>query len=85
MDESKAVPTVGNRKNYTGTIEARLPKCDFSKSVRIRAVCPHCRQRMLLTVGLSPETGENVIQCVRCGRNLVALVPGPVIGRPWKA
>jgi hypothetical protein len=55
------------------------------RSVVMRVDCPHCEQAMLVMVGLSPDTKENLIQCIACNRDIVAFVPGPVIGAPKKA
>jgi hypothetical protein len=47
--------------------------------------CPQFGQTMFVSAGLSPETARNQIECINCGHFMVALVPGPVIGRPSKA
>jgi len=59
-------------------------KDDFSQPVIMRIDCPRCGQLMLVRVGLSPETARNQIECIDCKSLIVALAPGPVIGRPWK-
>lgn len=62
-----------------------MPENKFSQPVIMRIDCPECGQTMLVRVGLSPETARNQIECLNCKGLMVALVPGPVIGRPWKA
>ena len=65
--------------------EASVPENNSSESVIMRIDCPQCGQTMFVRVGLSPETAINQIECVNCRHFMVALVPDPVIGRPWKA
>ncbi|HET7109102.1 MAG TPA: hypothetical protein VFI38_19975 [Candidatus Acidoferrum sp.] len=62
-----------------------MPENEFSEPVIMRIDCPECSETMLVRVGLSPETVGNQIECLNCKGFMVALVPGPVIGRPWKA
>jgi transposase-like protein len=61
--------------------------CEFAslRSVVMRIDCPHCEQAMLVKVGLSPDTKNNSIRCISCNSEMVASVPGPVIGTPRKA
>jgi hypothetical protein len=62
-----------------------VPENDSSQSVIMRIDCPQCAQTMVVRVGLSPDTARNQIECINCKSFMVALVPGPVIGRPWMA
>jgi hypothetical protein len=48
-----------------------------------RIECPECHKKMLLKVGLEPDTTKNEINCIRCHHPVIPLVPGPIIGGPF--
>lgn len=51
--------------------------------VQMQIECPECHKKMLLHVGLIPDTTNNVINCIRCHSTVVPLVPGPIVGGPF--
>jgi len=48
-------------------------------------VRPECGEKMTVLVGLSSDTSNSVVECHSRGNNIVALVPGPVVGGPFRA
>jgi hypothetical protein len=52
--------------------------------VAMSIVCK-CGQKMILHVGLTPDTSQNVVACLGCRQRIVALVPGPVVAGPFPA
>ena len=53
-------------------------------NVTIQVACPKCQRNMLLHVGLSPDTSDNMLECPDCHDMFVPLVPGPVIRGPYQ-
>jgi hypothetical protein len=56
---------------------------DDSEHVQMQIECPECHKKMLLHVGLTPDTAKNVINCIGCHNTVVPLVPGPIVGGPF--
>jgi transcription elongation factor Elf1 len=52
-------------------------------AVAMQIECPRCREKMIVEVGLNPDTRNNSIECVYCRKNFVALVPGPIVKGPF--
>ena len=51
--------------------------------VLMECVCPECREKMIVRVGLLTQGSDNLVECPCCHQDVVALVPGPVIGGPF--
>jgi transcription elongation factor Elf1 len=49
----------------------------------IQIECPRCREKMLVDVGLNPDTRNNSVECLACRKSFVALVPGAIVGGPF--
>ena len=54
-----------------------------SPQVPMQIECPECHTKMLLHVGLAPDTANNVLECPNCHTTVVPLVPGPIVGGPF--
>jgi len=54
-----------------------------SSHVQMLIECPKCHKKMVLHIGLVPDTANNVLECPNCQNTLVPLVPGPIIGGPF--
>jgi DNA-directed RNA polymerase subunit RPC12/RpoP len=54
-----------------------------SVHVQMYIECPECHKKMLLQVGLAPETANNAVECPNCHHRIIPLVPGPVVGGPF--
>ena len=52
-------------------------------NVEMQVECPQCFKKMLLYVGLAPDTSNNQIGCPSCRNMYVALVPGPIVSGPF--
>jgi DNA-directed RNA polymerase subunit RPC12/RpoP len=52
-------------------------------NVEMQVECPQCFKKMLLDVGLAPDTSNNQIGCPSCRNMYVALVPGPIVSGPF--
>ncbi len=46
-----------------------------SSHVQMLIECPECHKKMLLQVGLEPDTTKNEINCIRCHHAVIPLVP----------
>jgi hypothetical protein len=53
-------------------------------NVTIQVACPKCQRNMLLRVGLSSDTSNNMLECPDCHDMFVPLVLGPVIRGPYQ-
>lgn len=51
--------------------------------VTMQIECPRCHKKMLLHIGLVPDTTDNVLECPNCQNTLIPLVPGPIVGGPF--
>ena len=51
-----------------------------SSHVQMLIECPKCHKKMVLHIGLVPDTSNNEFDCPNCQNTLVPLVPGPIIG-----
>lgn len=49
----------------------------------LRYDIPKCHKKMILQIGLAPDTSNNVLECPGCQNTLVPLVPGPIVGGPF--
>jgi len=54
-----------------------------SSHVQMLIECPKCQKKMVLHIGLVPDTASNVLECPNYQNTLVPLVPGPIIGGPF--
>jgi hypothetical protein len=45
--------------------------------------CPQCGKKMILHVGLIGDPKNNSLRCLGCQKEIVPLVPGPIIGGPF--
>ncbi len=54
-----------------------------SSHVKMQIECPKCHKKMILQVGLVPDTTNNVLECPNCRNTLIPLVPGPIVGGPF--
>jgi DNA-directed RNA polymerase subunit RPC12/RpoP len=54
-----------------------------SLHVQMQVECPECREKILLHVGLEPDTANNSVECPNCHHTMVPLVPGPIVGGPF--
>ena len=54
-----------------------------SLHVQMQIECPECGKKMLLQVGLAPDTANNSVECPHCHHTMVPLVPGPIVGGPF--
>jgi hypothetical protein len=54
-----------------------------SSRVQMLIECPKCHKKMVLHIGLVPDTTNNVLECPNGQNTLVPLVPGPIIGGPF--
>jgi transcription elongation factor Elf1 len=65
-----------------------MPGTGSAPEKRISAVsmlieCPRCGEKMLVDVGLNPNTRNNSVECLACRKSFVALVPGAIVGGPF--
>jgi len=44
--------------------------------------CPQCGKKMILDVGLVGDPKSNSLKCLGCQNEIVALLPGPIVGGP---
>jgi predicted RNA-binding Zn-ribbon protein involved in translation (DUF1610 family) len=51
--------------------------------IQMQIECPNCHKKMLLQVGLAPDTANNAFECPNCHHTMVPLVPGPIVGGPF--
>lgn len=56
---------------------------DSLKETLMTAECPECHEKMVLKVGLTPPTGDNLVICPCCGKSVVVLVLGPILDGPF--
>jgi hypothetical protein len=54
-----------------------------SDPIQMQLECPECHKKMLLQVGLAPETANNAVECPNCHHTMVPLVPGPIVSGPF--
>jgi|HubBroStandDraft_3_1064219.scaffolds.fasta_scaffold428662_2 DNA-directed RNA polymerase subunit RPC12/RpoP len=54
-----------------------------SDQVQMQIECSECHKKMLVQVGLSPETANNTVECPNCHHRIISLVPGPIVGGPF--
>lgn len=61
-------------------------KLDFPdlEHVEMDFQCPECGRKMILLVGLNADASHNELTCPDCGQTVVALVPGPIVGGPFR-
>jgi transcription elongation factor Elf1 len=52
-------------------------------AVSMQIECPRCGEKMLVEVGLNPDTRNNSVECVACRKSFVALVPGAIVSGPF--
>jgi DNA-directed RNA polymerase subunit RPC12/RpoP len=54
-----------------------------SDHVKMLIECPECHKKMLLHVGLAPDTTNNSVECPNCHHTMIPLVPGPIVDGPF--
>ena len=45
--------------------------------------CPQCHIKMILHIGLTGKPTDEHVQCIGCFRQILPLVPCPIVGGPF--
>jgi len=53
------------------------------KETTVTVECTECRAQMQLRIGLNPPLGSSMVECPVCHKNVIALVPGPILDGPF--
>ncbi len=51
----------------------------------VQIECPKCGAKMTLHVGLAGDPKNDWLECILCHREIIALVPGQIVGGPFAA
>jgi hypothetical protein len=51
--------------------------------LQMQIECPKCRKKMILQIGLAPDTTNSLLECPNWQNTLIPLVPGPIVGGPY--
>ena len=66
-------------------LETTGSKYDADSYVKMQVRCPKCGEEMILHVGLSlGQVANGSVECIECKNNLIPLVPGPIVGGPFR-
>jgi hypothetical protein len=46
--------------------------------------CPECGDKMTVNIGLNGDPKNNLLKCLGCHSEIVPLVPGQIVGGPFR-